>query len=85
MYKLNERVYQNEKKMVLTIKFEEGSDIYSVDTNFDGMDLEAFIGGVATVLLDYGIGTAECGLSPADIGYLLTSHIMEELIDNEAK
>ena len=73
------------KKMKLTITFDENSDAYSVSTDFDGMDLEAFLGGVATVLVDYGIGSDELPISPADVGFLLTTHIMEEALEVEAE
>lgn len=69
------------RKMQLTITFDENSDAYAVDTKFDALDLEAFIGGVASVLVKYGDMLAEEDISPADIGFLLTMHMMEELTD----
>lgn len=71
------------KKMRLTITFDESTNAYSVETDFDGMDMEAFLGGVASVLINYGIGTEEFPMSPADIGFLLAAHIIEEVADEE--
>ena len=69
------------KKMQLTITFDENSDTYAVDTKFDALDLEAFIGGVASALVNYSDMLAEEDISPADIGFLLTMHMMEGLAD----
>lgn len=73
------------KKMQLTITFDENSEVYAVDTKFDGLDLEAFLGGIASVLVSYSDMLAEEDISPADIGFLLTMHMMEELADDETE
>lgn len=69
------------KKMALTITFDEDSDVYGVEADFDVLDLEALLGGVASVLVDNGHILAEENISPADVGFLLTMHMMEELAD----
>ena len=73
------------KKMALTITFDEDSDVYGVEADFDVLDLEALLGGVASVLVDNGYILAEENISPADIGFLLTMHMMEELADDETE
>jgi hypothetical protein len=85
-YYVNERsLIFMKRKMQLTITFDENSEVYAVDTKFDALDLEAFLGGIASVLVSYSDMLAEEDISPADIGFLLTMHMMEELADDEAE
>lgn len=66
------------RKMKITITFDENSEVYSVSNDLDGMDLEAFLGGMASVLSGYKSELMEDGISPADIGFMFSLALMQD-------
>ena len=66
------------KEMRLTVGFEDDFVPYAVNFNCDDFDLEAFLGGVASVINMYQDKLTEQNISPADIGYLLTTLILTD-------
>lgn len=71
------------RKMKLTITFDEDSEEYGVSIDFDSFDLEIFIEAVASVIVNYGEALAEENISPADVGFMVSLALMEDMFGGE--
>ena len=71
------------KKMKLTIAWDENSDSYNVATDFDAFDLQLFLQGVSDVLVHYGDVLVEENISPADVGFMLSMALMEDMFGDD--